>query len=363
MATKLLLADDSITIQKVVELVLSEEGFEIAAAGNGEDALNSVSSFKPDIVLADIEMPKMNGYQLCEKIKANPETRDIPVILLAGAFEPIDEELAKKVGANDYIIKPFESQDLISKINASLMMGVGAGEAEAAVVAEEEAPQEAAVSAAGEEDLWSMEEFAEAAPLEEAKAEEEVAIGEEVSFAEALEEEPSLEEAIAEEAGEFEEAVTEAVPWAAGETPVIEEEAITEREEFIAEAVPAAPEVKAPEARVVTPKIEVPKLEMPSKEQVAGMVKAEVSGKISELLRGLDLKETILLAITPYIRDTVETTLKEVAPKLVESCTKDMFGGIAESLKKDIEKVIWETVPDLAESIIKKEIDKIRSEL
>ena len=107
MARKLLLADDSITIQKVVELVLAEEGYDIKATGNGEDALSALSSFKPDLVLADIDMPKMNGYQLCEKIKTNPATRNIPVILLAGAFEPLDDELARNVGAEDFFLKTF----------------------------------------------------------------------------------------------------------------------------------------------------------------------------------------------------------------------------------------------------------------
>jgi CheY-like chemotaxis protein len=74
MARKLLLADDSITIQKVVELILSEEDFDIQSVSNGEDALAVMDSFLPDIVMADIEMPKVNGYQLCEKIRQNPAT-------------------------------------------------------------------------------------------------------------------------------------------------------------------------------------------------------------------------------------------------------------------------------------------------
>src|SRR3990172_2753749 len=128
MAYKLLLADDSITIQKVVELVLAEEDFQIKSVSNGEDAINLLGSFKPDIVLADIEMPKVNGYNLCEKIKQNLATSHVPVILLAGAFEPIDEELARQVGADDSVIKPFESQELISKINAALTMGSAGAE-------------------------------------------------------------------------------------------------------------------------------------------------------------------------------------------------------------------------------------------
>lgn len=161
MANKLLLADDSITIQKVVELILAEEDFEIRTAGNGEEALAVMRSFGPDIVLADIEMPKMNGYQLCEKIKQDPSTSSIPVILLTGAFEPVDEELAKQVRADDYLIKPFESQELISKINAVLTISSvaeaeiaeeGAFEAEAVLV--EETPEK---NISVEEDLWSLE--------------------------------------------------------------------------------------------------------------------------------------------------------------------------------------------------------------
>jgi len=95
MARRLLLADDSITIQKVVELVLTEEDFELRSFTNGADAYAAIEAFNPDIVLADIEMPKMNGYELCEKIKQNPKTANVPVILLAGAFEPIDENLAR----------------------------------------------------------------------------------------------------------------------------------------------------------------------------------------------------------------------------------------------------------------------------
>src|SRR4030043_1037259 len=103
MERKLLLADDSITIQKVVELILTDEGFDIRTTSDGEEALAAIPSFKPDVILADIEMPKINGYQLCEKIKQDPLISSIPVILLAGAFEPIDEELTKQVGADDIL--------------------------------------------------------------------------------------------------------------------------------------------------------------------------------------------------------------------------------------------------------------------
>ena len=74
MSYKLLLADDSVTIQKVVELILAEEDFDIRSVGSGEEALALLTEFSPDIILADIEMPKTNGYQLCETIKQDPAT-------------------------------------------------------------------------------------------------------------------------------------------------------------------------------------------------------------------------------------------------------------------------------------------------
>ncbi|MDI6801626.1 MAG: response regulator [Thermodesulfovibrionales bacterium] len=128
MSYKLLLADDSLTIQKVVDLVLAHEGFELKIVDDGEQALQVLESFSPAIVLADIEMPKMDGYQLCKNIRSNPLFSKIPIILLVGAFEPFDEQYARAVGADDFIVKPFESQELISKINVLLTRSEAAKE-------------------------------------------------------------------------------------------------------------------------------------------------------------------------------------------------------------------------------------------
>lgn len=116
MAHRLLLADDSITIQKVVELTLSEEDFNVTAVSDGEAALDMARKSAPDIILADVFMPKMDGYQLCGKLKQDPSLRDIPVILLAGTFEDFDDALAARVGADDHLTKPFESAELISMV-------------------------------------------------------------------------------------------------------------------------------------------------------------------------------------------------------------------------------------------------------
>lgn len=329
---KLLLADDSITIQKVVELVLLDEGFEIKTFNNGEDALSHISSFSPDIVLADIEMPKMNGYQLCEKIKSNPATKNIPVVLLAGAFEPLDEELAKKVGADDFLIKPFESEDLIKKVNASLMVSRKAE-------AEVETPAMEAVEVS--EDLWGLEE----APSVEAEAVE--AIEEVVEVLEVKpvsEEEALLEEALLEEAFMPEDALIE--------------EALLE--EAMLEEVVAPREIP----KVEIPKVEIPKaVEFPSKEALLNIFKKTADEKISEFLKGLDLKKELILSLQAGIKDTIEKVLWEIVPELSEKLFKEVLSSSIESLTKEVEKVIWETVPELAETIIKKEIEKIKSEI
>ncbi len=114
---KLLLADDSITIQKVVNLTFADEGIEVIAVGDGDAAMKKFVEVTPDLVMADVNMPGIDGYRICEMIKQDDETKQIPVILLVGSFEPFDEEEARRVGADDYLIKPFQSiRQLVNKV-------------------------------------------------------------------------------------------------------------------------------------------------------------------------------------------------------------------------------------------------------
>lgn len=118
---KLLLADDSVTVQKVVQLTFAEEGIDVSIAGDGDSAMLNFAEFRPDIVLADVNMPGLSGYEVCERIKR--AGGDIPVVLLVGSFEPFDEEEAKRVGADGSMTKPFQSIrqliDTVSKLLSS----------------------------------------------------------------------------------------------------------------------------------------------------------------------------------------------------------------------------------------------------
>jgi CheY-like chemotaxis protein len=117
MPKRILLADDSITIQKVVELTFSDGDYEVVAVNNGAKAIQKLAEMRPDVILSDIIMPEKNGYEVCEFVKSHPEYRTIPVVLLTGTFEPFDPDRADKAGCDAVVTKPFESQSLIHKVD------------------------------------------------------------------------------------------------------------------------------------------------------------------------------------------------------------------------------------------------------
>jgi DNA-binding response OmpR family regulator len=302
---RLLLADDSVTMQRLVELILADEGFEIKATTNGDEAFAALSSFKPDIVLADVEMPKINGYQLCKRIKQDSSTSNIPVILLAGAFEPFDEVLAQQVKANDFIIKPFESQELLNKIRTAL---TAAAAVEEEVVGVTEAPIKEEV--AEEEDLWAMEEILE---TEEVEAQpEEVEVGREEAAMEREEEVVAVEEG-------------------PGEAHGLEVE----------EAVPAE-------------RAEILEVELPSKDELKEIFEKAVTGKISSLVSSIDIKETIHDSLVPLMKDYIKGTL----PDLTEGMLKETIESPLKSFQEEFRRVIGETLPDLSERVLKETLEE-----
>lgn len=119
--TKILVADDNSNIQKMVGLALKDQGIEVIGVGNGEAAVRKISDLHPDLVLADIFMPVRNGYEVCSYVKGDAALAHIPVILLVGAFDPLDEQEAQRVGADGVLKKPFVPPDpLISMVKSAL---------------------------------------------------------------------------------------------------------------------------------------------------------------------------------------------------------------------------------------------------
>ncbi|HUL33929.1 MAG TPA: response regulator [Candidatus Eisenbacteria bacterium] len=118
---KILVADDNSNIQKMVGLALKDQGIDVVAVGNGEAAVRKISDVRPDLVLADVFMPVRNGYEVCRYVKEDSSLSHIPVILLVGAFDPLDEQEAQRVGADGVLKKPFVPPDpLISMVKSAL---------------------------------------------------------------------------------------------------------------------------------------------------------------------------------------------------------------------------------------------------
>lgn len=326
---KVLLADDSVTIHKVVEIILAARGYDVLAVDNGREALDVAGSFRPDVLLADIDMPGLNGYDLATQLKQNPDTKDVAVLLLAGAFDHVDQSRARKAGAVGSLVKPFESDELLNKLEKVLGSKAEkpAEEAEEAEVLEVEGLEQ---------------------PAEEIDEEGEVL--EEVTLA-----------------GEGEEAFDlglEAVDEGPELTPVEEEGIAFEGEEFAEPEEELAP-VEAAEAEPAwaeSAKQQAPSGPTASPEAIADAIGDAVREQLPNFLSGADIKAALLEAMSEKIEETVEKVLWEIVPELTEKLTKTALDDSMKTLAKEIQTVIWEIIPEIAENIIKKEIERIRKE-
>jgi CheY-like chemotaxis protein len=120
---KLLLADDSATIQRVVELTFSGEDIEVVTVADGDQAIARIPIEKPDIILADIAMPKRSGYEVAAFVRARPDLAHVPVLLLAGAFEPVDEARVQQAQCDGVLVKPFEPQQVVARVRELVERG------------------------------------------------------------------------------------------------------------------------------------------------------------------------------------------------------------------------------------------------
>ncbi len=118
MRRTILLADDSVTVRKIVELTFSETDIRVQSVGSGQEALDLLSALRPDLVLADVVMPGPSGYELCRAIKTSD--RPVPVLLLAGTFEPFDAGQARECGSDGHVTKPFDSRQLVMRVEELL---------------------------------------------------------------------------------------------------------------------------------------------------------------------------------------------------------------------------------------------------
>ncbi|MEW6368503.1 MAG: response regulator [Acidobacteriota bacterium] len=116
MGQRILVADDSHTIRKVVELTFADTDTQVVTVQNGDLALQKIREIRPDIIMLDVIMPGKDGYEVCEFVKAEPSLSAIPVLLMAGSFEPFDKERALRVGSDGFLAKPFDSRSLVTRV-------------------------------------------------------------------------------------------------------------------------------------------------------------------------------------------------------------------------------------------------------
>jgi two-component system alkaline phosphatase synthesis response regulator PhoP len=117
---RILVVDDEIYIVHILDFSLGMEGYEVITALDGEEALEKATESKPDLIVLDIMMPKMDGYETCKALKADDRTKDIPIILLSAKGRNVDMQTGYDVGADEYITKPFSPRKLVERINSIL---------------------------------------------------------------------------------------------------------------------------------------------------------------------------------------------------------------------------------------------------
>ena len=120
MPKNVLVVDDEPNIVLSIKFLLTQECYEVRTASSGEEALQALAERVPDLILLDVMMPRPDGYEVCQQIRATPEWKDIPVIMLTAKTRDIEKEKGFAMGADDYITKPFATKELVARVQALL---------------------------------------------------------------------------------------------------------------------------------------------------------------------------------------------------------------------------------------------------
>ncbi len=407
MSNKLLLADDSITIQKVVGIIFANEDYELTVVDNGTAALAKARLIKPDVLLIDALMPGKSGYEVCSEVRQDPLLKETPILLLTGAFEPFDAEKAKQSGADDYISKPFESQQLIDRVKN--LVELGEKRRAAAIVTQSATPSFPTASApakssweeppalsvpselyaefdlepataeveeafanpdnelpiAPAEEIFSLTEVAVEGTLDDdlwgAFDVEEVSAGQTIAFghdANTSEFEPSQPA----EAN----AVEETVSFADEESDVfsVEPVKVAETQEFDTGWEPVGEQTFA-------------LVKAHSVDEIAVFAEEKVTASVEEFKTITPHATTLLQTVKVFSQqgDAPQTAREDqqiaVSPAVSSGAAVTLPGGnltqeqlaaaISQISREVIEKIVWEVVPDLAEVLIQEEIRKLKA--
>ncbi len=401
MNAKLLLAEDSLTIQRVFEMTLRQSGISLTVVDNGEDAIRLAREISPDVVVADVSLPGKDGFEVAEELRSPEAGGTVPVLILAGTLSPFDEERFKKCGANGVLFKPFESRELIEKVESLLR---SREEPAPAPGDEEQAPPSA-------EEPWDfsdvLNEMEEEAQVSVSRADEAEDRG--VATAAAVEpagstlslddfdvslediEGGSEKEAVLPEAepprqeeqdgvappGEREEEMCQTEEYF--EAPVFDDsppavtdltpalEAVEELDGFdllegieaseIETPEPALEAVEEPDGFELLEELEASEIETPEP-----ALQAEETVPSPSVAEGLpwekEFREQFSARAQEIFEKVAAESVEKVMWEVVENLTKEFTGKIRES----VEAVAWEVIPATAETLIREEIARIREQ-
>jgi CheY-like chemotaxis protein len=422
MPVKLLLADKSITIQKVVEMLFSGREYDVVCVSDGETALSEASRVVPDVVLADVDLPRIDGYSFAARIKQVPALAQTPVILMMSRDDVFNDAKGRESGIIDHIAKPFESQELIGKVKKALAAArfaepAPAAPRPAAAPAQPKPPQAPARPAAPvvppaapkvaskpkqappPADIFDI--------IQEAPTQAELKRAATPSPAEeegVFEVEPvvEVEETLGselEQALPIGEKAVEEMRAGLGLTDKKEEpqpEIVTFEsldmatktfEEFAPSPKPVQPAAEPPrpttrpaaaprkEPAVVTPSIPEPQI---SEEMVRRMAEETIAKMAKEVFAKLppvhvptipesELRSMAEAAIAELAKEAFEMLPPPQPPKVSEETVRrgieEAVSKIAREVAREvIEKVAWEVIPELAEQLIKAEIERLKAE-
>jgi len=309
MGRTILLADDSRTIQRAVDIVFEKEAYTVVTVANGDDAIAKAKEIAPSIVLADHKMPGKDGYEVCAALKADPTTSAIPVLIMAGGTTPFDEGKAQGAGCAGHVKKPFDSKGLVEQINELL----GGPPAEAA------APAAAAPTAA---------------PA--------AAMG--VPTAPSAPSAPSVPTAPADPFG----ATRPATPNIKPATPAVDP--------F---AAPTAPAAASPFAAPAAPTAAPVAPAAPSA-PLSGSALGDLGVESAPAQPAAPAAPAAPAPAAPAVAAAAQAPVVEQATQAVAAAgTGDSPEAISAAARDIIEKVVWEVVPELAETLIREEIQRL----
>ena len=358
---KLLLADDSATIQKVIDLTFADEGVQVVAVGNGQDAIDQLLELEPDIVLADVFMPSPNGYEVCRYVKTHEKLKHIPVVLLVGSFEPFDEAEARRVGADDILTKPFQSiRRLIDRVGALVTSPPPVEkESPTAELPKVEEPEDDEAFM----DTYQLEvTTADTLPLEQALIKNEHQVEQPAPATESLPREEKMGTETRNDSQSDSDVLLDLGEFEPARAAVAEEE-----EEFVLDLddEPAAPAYAATPARTfVEPQVT-------EAVAAAGAYESSYQPEIhSSFADTQEVPYPSAVSDVEVVESEPEPMFAEPQPSSATTLTTDqltpeMIDAIARRVvemmsDKVVREIAWEVVPDLAELLIKQQLEKTK---